>query len=168
MFVFGVSFSQSEASVITRIADHWNADKEFSVKNGRVDIVTETHAYEVEKAYNWKNSIGQALWYALQTNKKPGVILIVRNQKDYQYGMMLNSALQYAGLASKIDVLYYPQDIFPNEQFYQTSPVKTAEGRYWISSSGKRHNYSCRYYNNTQSGRFGSSTDGTACKICGG
>lgn len=39
---------------------------------------------------------------------------------------------------------------------------------YWItSSSGVRHNSSCRYYHNSK-GYEGSSTDGRACKICGG
>jgi hypothetical protein len=35
------------------------------------------------------------------------------------------------------------------------------------SSSGKRHNSSCRYYGTTK-GRACSSTEGVACKVCGG
>ena len=44
-------------------------------KNGRVDIVTDEYAIEVEWANNWKHSIGQALWYSIQTNKKPASYL---------------------------------------------------------------------------------------------
>jgi hypothetical protein len=40
-------------------------------------------------------------------------------------------------------------------------------GGYWISSTGKRHNANCRYYQ-TSKGRPGSATEGTPCKKCGG
>lgn len=42
-----------------------------------------------------------------------------------------------------------------------------AGGGYWISSTGKRHNANCRYYQ-TSKGRPGSATEGTPCKTCGG
>lgn len=38
---------------------------------------------------------------------------------------------------------------------------------YWISSTGKRHNSNCRYFQ-TSKGRPGGATEGVACKICGG
>lgn len=38
---------------------------------------------------------------------------------------------------------------------------------YWISSTGKRHNSGCRYYQ-TSKGRPGNSDEGVPCKICGG
>ncbi len=37
----------------------------------------------------------------------------------------------------------------------------------WISSSGKRHNSRCRFFNSGK-GREGSATEGVPCKICGG
>lgn len=43
----------------------------------------------------------------------------------------------------------------------------SAGGGYWISSTGKRHNANCRYYQ-TSKGRPGSATEGTPCKTCGG
>lgn len=48
----------------------------------RCDIVTEEYAIEVEKADNWKESIGQALNYAFQSNKKAGIVLIVDKPAD--------------------------------------------------------------------------------------
>ncbi|MDX6766866.1 MAG: hypothetical protein SFU85_08750 [Candidatus Methylacidiphilales bacterium] len=51
---------------------------------------------------------------------------------------------------------------------YQTSsPAATSGAGYWISSTGKRHNSGCRYYQ-TSKGRPGTQTEGVACKICGG
>ncbi len=47
-----------------------------------------------------------------------------------------------------------------------SKPSSAAE--YWITtSSGKRHNSGCRYFQ-TSRGRPGGATEGTACKICGG
>jgi hypothetical protein len=37
---------------------------------------------------------------------------------------------------------------------------------YRISSTGKRHNSRCRYYNSA--GRAGTASEGVACKVCGG
>ena len=47
-----------------------------------------------------------------------------------------------------------------------SSPSATEGGGYRISSTGKRHNSRCRYYNSA--GRAGSANEGVACKICGG
>jgi len=49
------------------------------------------------------------------------------------------------------------------------APVSAAPagGGYWISSTGKRHNANCRYYQ-TSKGRPGSPGEGVACKVCGG
>lgn len=49
----------------------------------------------------------------------------------------------------------------------ESSGGGTTTGGYWISSTGKRHNSSCRYYK-TSIGRAGEATEGVACKICGG
>lgn len=169
---------RSEADVISRIARHWNCREEVSVQGGRADLVTATHAFEVERASKWKNSIGQSLWYGLQLNKKPGIILIIEDRSDYKYGIMLGSALQYAGLSDRIDVYHYPDDLNlsgssgtsgRSSSSYGSSykSPSTSTGSYWISSTGKRHNRGCRYYQNCK-GRSGSSREGVACKICGG
>jgi len=40
-------------------------------------------------------------------------------------------------------------------------------GGYWLSTTGKRHNPSCRYYGSSK-GRSCGASEGTACKVCGG
>jgi endonuclease G len=42
------------------------------------------------------------------------------------------------------------------------------EKRFWISSTGKTHNASCRYFGTTKKGNFVSRVSGDNCKICGG
>ncbi len=49
----------------------------------------------------------------------------------------------------------------------QAADKAPAADGYWISSSGKRHSPNCRYFRNC-SGRPGTATEGTPCKICGG
>lgn len=51
----------------------------------RVDIVTDTFAIEVDFAKKWAESIGQSIYYALELNKKPGILLIVDGNKDDRY-----------------------------------------------------------------------------------
>lgn len=45
----------------------------------RVDILTKEYAIEVDFADNWYNGVGQSLHYALKTDKKPAMVIIVEN-----------------------------------------------------------------------------------------
>ena len=45
----------------------------------RVDCLTDEYAIEVDFARKWAESVGQSLYYALMTEKKPAVGLIVRD-----------------------------------------------------------------------------------------
>jgi len=68
----------------------------------RCDVVTKTHAIEAEWAYKWYEGVGQALWYSFQTNKKAGIVMILRNEKDRKYLIRLRSPI--AGKKLDIDV----------------------------------------------------------------
>ncbi len=46
----------------------------------RCDILTDTHAWEVEWMYKYNEAPGQALLYASLFNKKPGIILLSKNK----------------------------------------------------------------------------------------
>jgi hypothetical protein len=60
----------------------------------RCDVVTGTHAIEVEFAPKWSEAIGQSLFYALQTNKRAGIVLILRTPEDRRYLLRLNSTIE--------------------------------------------------------------------------
>ncbi len=77
-FLIGISTSFTE--------NHWqvafnnkvtNGQLEYSIVGGRVDILTEYHAIEVEKISTWQEGLKQALRYAEATNKKPGLALYI-------------------------------------------------------------------------------------------
>lgn len=54
--------------------------------NTRCDCVTDTHAIEFDFGKKWAESIGQSLYYGLQTGKTPGVVLILEKDTDRKYG----------------------------------------------------------------------------------
>lgn len=78
-----------EVEEAKRIADRWEAQTEVQMWDGtRVDILTETTAWEVDWAKPGKHfeAIGQALYYAEVTGKKPGVVLLVTDlEKEAKY-----------------------------------------------------------------------------------
>ena len=51
----------------------------------RCDVVTESHAYEVEWIKKWSQAPGQAVLYALLLGKKPGVVLLSRNKSTEKH-----------------------------------------------------------------------------------
>lgn len=69
-----------------RIAEEWRAngvaaETEARQPDGsRVDILTATDAVEVEWCHGgkWKEAIGQAVLYGIQTNRRPCVLLLVK------------------------------------------------------------------------------------------
>jgi hypothetical protein len=67
------------------------------------DIVTEEYAIEVKKHPDWKDAIGQSLNYAIQSNKKAGILLILEKESDESHLIRVNSIVGHYKLP--IDVL---------------------------------------------------------------
>lgn len=101
-FPFLLVAQKYESDYTDLIQCQLGGEREFSVTSGYVDLLTDKLAIEVEFANKWKQSIGQALWYGLQTNRLPAIVLIKREPKDQKYVIQLGSALNYAGLGDKI------------------------------------------------------------------
>ena len=176
IFLFTNScFAQNEAWYIESInQSHFGGRTEVSMTGGRADIVDNDYAIEVEFANKWKDAIGQSLWYGLQLERQPGIILVMRTIKDRKYGIMLQSAIDYAGLTDKIRVWFYPEDFGipfaqPTQTFTaQREQIVQTKGKYSYNKSSKvRHNSRCTYFScgncmptNEQLGR--------ACGKCGG
>lgn len=68
---------------------------EYRLEDGtRVDCLTDTHAIEFDFAPKWAESIGQALYYARMTGKRPGVVLIMEHNGDSRYLDRLNAVAE--------------------------------------------------------------------------
>ena len=75
---------------------HCQGIKEYVLQDRtRVDCLTDTHAIEYDFGPKWAEAIGQSLGYAFATNKKAGVVLILRSEKDYKYWIKLNSIIDF-------------------------------------------------------------------------
>lgn len=64
----------------------------------RVDCLTGEYAVEVEYAHKWAEAIGQSLYYARMTGKKPGVVLIIRENGDQRFARRLRAVAQQQGI----------------------------------------------------------------------
>ena len=56
------------------------AQMEVPVKYGRVDLVSDDYAIEVDSPENFHEAIGQALHYARETGKKPAVAFFIADR----------------------------------------------------------------------------------------
>ena len=64
----------------------------------RCDCLTSTHAIEFDFGRKWAESIGQALYYSIQTGKRPGIVLILEKPADKKYWERLNTIIDHFGL----------------------------------------------------------------------
>jgi len=68
------------------LAKSVNGQPEFRLPDGsRIDILTDKTAWEVEWADKWPEAIGQAAFYGISTDRKPGVWLLVKPGDDERY-----------------------------------------------------------------------------------
>lgn len=65
---------------------------EYRLDDGtRIDCLTEEYAVEFDFAPKWAEGIGQALYYAQKTGKKPCVVLIMEKEDDVRFLKRLTS-----------------------------------------------------------------------------
>jgi len=85
-------------------AEKYSGQTEVVLPDGtRCDIVTETHAIEVDFADKWAEAIGQSLNYSFQLNKKAGILLILESSKDEKHLIRVQGIIEHYKLP--IDVL---------------------------------------------------------------
>jgi hypothetical protein len=82
----------------------------------RVDCLLEDYAIEINFADQWAESIGKALYYASQTGRHPGVVLISeKGEYDYKYMIRFLKALEDSPKQWRLWILV--PDIFINKPF---------------------------------------------------
>lgn len=64
----------------------------------RADCITRTHAIEFDFGQKWAESIGQALYYSMQTGKRAGIVLILERIEDRKFWIRLNSIVEFQRL----------------------------------------------------------------------
>ncbi len=72
--------ARNEAYYTEHFAQKYNAETEAAMGDGtRCDLLSETHAIEVDWSAKHYEAVGQAIHYHLQTGRKPGVLLLVKD-----------------------------------------------------------------------------------------
>ena len=144
-----------------------NGETEVVTGDGtRCDILTETHAIEVDFARKWGEAIGQSLNYSFQLNRRAGILLILESPSDRRHLIRVNSIIQNFNLP--IDVWEISAEDMPTETPAPTT-IETSEspvsGTYWISSTGTTHVAGCRYFEKGK-GQASDTPTEKRCKLC--
>ncbi len=76
----------------TLLCDELGGEMEYVLQDRtRVDCLTDEYAIEVDFAKKWAEGIGQSLYYAHMTGRKPAVGFIMNSEKDKRYFKRLNA-----------------------------------------------------------------------------
>ena len=162
---------------------------EVETPNGRIDILTDTHAIEVDHARNYRAGIKQALQYSAETKKQPCLAIIMDGNQDTMQSVEAARKLceQSGGTFWFINEHVSVNDLADQKvhKFAATLAAtngppavntntaaqvqQKADSSFWVNTnSGVRHNKSCRWFGNTTSGRPCKADEGRACSKCGG
>jgi hypothetical protein len=157
---------------------------EVETPTGRIDILTETHAIEVDHARNYRAVVKQALQYGAATKKRPGVALVMDGSLDTFQAVeagkklceqsdvdfwLINEFVSVNDLAGQKPAGAPPPAQSKIQQSQPATQVQTSEQGFWLNvNSGVRHNKSCRWYGNTTNGRPCGRDEGRPCGTCGG
>jgi len=75
----------------TLLCNDLSGEMEYVLKDRtRVDCLTDEFAIEVDFARKWAEGVGQSLYYAHMTGRKPAIGFIMDTQKDQRYLERLN------------------------------------------------------------------------------
>lgn len=140
---------------------------EVRIPEGRVDVVTETEAIEVDFQHKWKEGIGQCLVYAKSLGKKPVLALITYSRTPEDMTAATQALLENVEEHCKANGIRLLV-MRPNraEEFHRVSPDKKGV-KHWMSKSGTRHNPTCRHFK-CQGGHPCGPDEGKPCGQCGG
>jgi len=83
----------------TLLCDELSGEMEYVLQDRtRVDCLTEEYAIEVDFAKKWAEGVGQSLYYAHMTGRKPAVGFIMNTEKDKRYFKRLNTLAEKYGI----------------------------------------------------------------------
>jgi len=72
----------------------------------RVDLLTPLVAYEADWAYKWAEAVGQSVYYSIETERRPGIILLVRDwKKDRRHVRRCRKVCDKLGIILAVEVV---------------------------------------------------------------
>ena len=83
LIIFTSSAFAGEVEETRRLAEKYKAQAEVVLWDlTRVDLLNDEYAIEVEWPRKWAEAVGQSLYYAEVTKRKPAIILLVRDKRS--------------------------------------------------------------------------------------
>ena len=97
----------SETEAVKALAEKYEGKVEVRLWDAtRVDLLTEEYAIEADWSYKWAEGIGQALYYAEVTGKKPAVMILVKDlKKETRYIYRLQTVAAKHNIKVFIEVI---------------------------------------------------------------
>lgn len=171
-YQFDLPSQAPEAAWRDALAAELKAQHEVRIEGGRIDVMTDTEAIELDWPHKWHEGLGQALHYAAATDKKPVLALIsysqgpdrLRPQSRDRFDMVE----KYCSKNGVRLIVLFPSQ--PREHDHDEPAAPAAEStNYWLNTgTGIRHHEGCRYYQSSLEGRACGADEGRACSVCGG
>ena len=72
-----VDSSDKEAGWASALSELLRGQPEYSIDHGRIDVITETLAIEVDRFSKWHEGLGQAVHYGMASNRLPTLALFL-------------------------------------------------------------------------------------------
>lgn len=173
-YQFDLPSGGAEATWRDALATELGGRTEVRVDGGRIDVLTDTYAIEVEWQHKWHEGLGQALHYADQTGKQ-GMLALVSyaqgldrlHERSRERFDMVEKLCAKNGV--KVVVLFPAQAEVEKEEGTGTRAPSETRGRYWLNTrTGVRHRPGCRFYESTGDGYHCGPEEGKPCSLCGG
>lgn len=96
-----------ETEVCRVLAPKYNAITEAPIWDGtRCDLLNDEYAIEVDWAPKWAEAIGQALYYGITLDRKPAILLVLKNGiKDRKYAHRAQTVCSKLGIRMYLERL---------------------------------------------------------------
>lgn len=166
-----------EAAWRDALAEQLGGKAEVPIEGGRIDVLTEQWAVEVDRPHNWHEGLGQAIHYADATGHQ-GVLAIIAyakapdtlRQKSLKRFSLVDNLCKKNNI--KLVLLFPGEEKGPQTTGLTKGPTlpKADVGNvFWLNTSSNiRHNNECRFFTKTYTGHFCEPNEGRACTQCGG
>jgi len=170
-YSFDIPSQAPESMWRDALAAKLNAKHEVVIEGGRIDVMTDTEAIEIDWPHKWHEGLGQALHYADATGKKPVLALIAYSQdpqklksKSRERFDMVEKYCSKHGV--RLLVLFPTQPrAYGAESSHET--IYPPSTNYWLNmNTGTRHRPGCRFYGTTLNGRACGADEGKSCAFC--
>ncbi len=151
------------------LAEALHGRVEVRVPEGRIDVLTEEEAIEVDFQHKWKEGLGQCLVYARAAGKRPALALITYGENPGETTRrteaLFAAAEEHCASNGVRLVVLRPSR---NDEFQRADPTKKGRAKVTrsLSPSGVRHNSGCRYFD--PAAPECGPEEGRPCGVCGG